>query len=34
MASKMDHASKDLTQEEHIAKFLEFLPLLKRVLKF
>ena len=28
--SKMDNISKDLTQDEHIAKFLESLPLSKK----
>ena len=30
IASKMDNVSKDLTQEEHIAKFLESSPLSKK----
>ena len=30
IASKMDNVSKDLTQEEHIVKFLESLPLSKK----
>ena len=30
IASKMDNISKDLTQDEHIAKFLESLPLSKK----
>ena len=34
ITSKMTNVSKDLAQEEHFAKFLEFLPMSKKCLKF